>query len=201
MEAAGHADISLILYARASGDKRVGDVKSVSFATLPAQAASVRFLTKSGDSVTLPASAIKLADGVLRDNTDMIKVTVNVALKYIGQEAFCGSALTTVMYNGSQENSSLVSVGKNAFADTPWYTATENVIIGTIDSIQMDLDNWNLVSMKVKLDKTAYAPLDIKKGLLGKKVSGLLMTDIAEITDVIRLNLSILEVKSQVIID
>ncbi len=79
--------------------------------------------------------------------------------------------------------------------------SNENVIIGTIDSIQMDLDNWNLVSMKVKLDKTAYAPLDIKKGLLGKKVSGLLMTDIAEITDVIRLNLSILEVKSQVIID
>ena len=79
--------------------------------------------------------------------------------------------------------------------------SSENVLVGTVDSIQMDLDNWNLVSMKVKLDKGAYAPLEIKKGLLGKKVSGLLMTDIAEIGDVIRLSLSIMEVKSQVIVD
>ena len=79
--------------------------------------------------------------------------------------------------------------------------SSENVLVGTVDSIQMDLDNWSLVSMKVKLDKGAYAPLDIKKGLLGKKVSGLLMTDIAEISDVIRLSLNITEVKSQVIVD
>ena len=79
--------------------------------------------------------------------------------------------------------------------------SSENVLIGTVDSIQMDLDNWDLVSMKVKLDKSAYAPLDIKKGLLGKRVSGLLMTDISEIADTIRLGLDITEVKSQVIVD
>ena len=79
--------------------------------------------------------------------------------------------------------------------------SSENVLIGYVDSIQMDLESWKLISMKVKLDKNAYAPLDIKKGLLGKKVSGLLMTDISEVSDVIKLSLNITEVKSQVIVD
>ena len=77
----------------------------------------------------------------------------------------------------------------------------ENVLIGTVDSIQVDLENWTVVSFKVKLDKNAYAPLEIKKGLLGKKVSGLLMTDISEITDTIRLSLYLFAIKSQVIVD
>ena len=79
--------------------------------------------------------------------------------------------------------------------------SSENVLVGTVDSIQVDLDNWTVVSMKVKVDKAAYAPLNIKKGLFGKKVSGLNMTDIAEITDVIRLNLDISAVGRQVIVD
>ena len=77
----------------------------------------------------------------------------------------------------------------------------ENVLIGYVDSIEVDLDNWTVVSFKVKLDKNAYAPLEIKKGLLGKKVSGLLMSDIAEITDSIRLSLNLFAIKSQVIVD
>ncbi len=132
MKSAGHADITLTLYAHAVGDKKAGDVKSISFATLSGTLASVRFVTKSGESVSLPPNAIKIADGVLKNNSDMIKATVNVALKYIGKEAFCGSALTTVIYNGNQESSELSVIGENAFNDTPWYAATENVILGTV---------------------------------------------------------------------
>ena len=77
----------------------------------------------------------------------------------------------------------------------------ENVLIGTVDSVQVDLESWTVVSMKVKVDKNAYAPLEIKKGLLSKKVSGLLMTDIAEISDVIKLNLALSAVKGQIIVD
>ena len=77
----------------------------------------------------------------------------------------------------------------------------ENVLIGTVDSIDVDLDSWTIVSMKIKLDKGAYAPLEIKKGLLGKKVSGILMSDISEITDCIKLGLNLFAIKSQIIID
>ena len=80
--------------------------------------------------------------------------------------------------------------------------STENVIIGTIDSIQLDLDDWTVAAMKVKLDKSAYEPLEIKKGLLGKKVTGLLMNHISEITkDSVKLNLNVFGVKSQVTVD
>jgi len=77
----------------------------------------------------------------------------------------------------------------------------ENVLIGTVDSIDVDLESWTVVSFKVKLDKGAYAPLEIKKGLFGKTVSGLLMTDIADITDVVKLSLQLSAIKSQVIVD
>ncbi len=77
----------------------------------------------------------------------------------------------------------------------------ENVLIGTVDSIDVDLESWTVVSFKVKLDKGAYAPLEIKKGLFGKTVSGLLMTDIADISDVIKLSLQLSAIKSQVIVD
>ena len=78
----------------------------------------------------------------------------------------------------------------------------ENVIIGFVDSVQIDLENWTVVSMKVKLDKSAYQPLEIKKGLFGKKVSGLLMTHIEEITaEDIKLNLNIFGIKSQIVIE
>ncbi len=79
--------------------------------------------------------------------------------------------------------------------------SSENVLIGTVDSVQVDLDNWTVVSFKVKLDKGAYAPLEIKKGLLGKKVSGLLMSDISEMGDDIKLNLNLFGIKGQVVVD
>ena len=132
MKADGHADITLTLYAHETGDRKAGDVKSVSFSSLGGNLSSVRFLTKSGESVSLPASAIKIADGVLKNNSDMIKATINVNLQYIGKESFYGSALTTVIYNGNQETSNVSVVGENAFNNTPWYTSTENVILGTV---------------------------------------------------------------------
>ena len=78
----------------------------------------------------------------------------------------------------------------------------DDCLIGIVDSIQVDLDNWTVVSMKVKLDKTAYQPLEIKKGLFGKKVSGLMMTHISDIAEgTIKLNLNTFAVKSQIVID
>ena len=78
----------------------------------------------------------------------------------------------------------------------------ENVIIGFVESVQIDLENWSVASMKVKLDKSAYQPLEIKKGLFGKKVSGLLMTHIEEITaEDIKLNLNLFGIKSQIVIE
>jgi len=77
----------------------------------------------------------------------------------------------------------------------------ENVAIGTVESVQVDLESWTVVSMKIKLDKAAYEPLEVKKGLFAKRVSGLLMTHIADIGEDIKLNLNIFGIKSQIVIE
>ena len=74
--------------------------------------------------------------------------------------------------------------------------------IGTVDSILIDLDNWFVHSFKLKLDKTAYESLGIKKGLLfGKVVSGLLSSHIQTVTENIFLNQTMTQMKETLTVD
>lgn len=78
----------------------------------------------------------------------------------------------------------------------------EDLLIGTVETILLDIKNWSVVSMKIKLDRRAYELLGIKKGFFrSKTISGILMTNIEEISDVIRLSLNIRAIKNQIIID
>ncbi len=130
---------TIVVYTRASenaaqvGAKKIGDVKSVSISNIGSRTDSCyRFITSKGDAVYLPNNAVKVADGILRGDLDMITLTVNTELVYIGEEAFYGSSLTSVNYADLPQNSKIAYVGANAFNGTPWYTATESVIIGTV---------------------------------------------------------------------
>lgn len=80
---------------------------------------------------------------------------------------------------------------------------SDGLLVGNVEKIIIDNENWTAVSMKIKMDKGAYVPLNIKKGLIGSKVlSGILMTDIAAVTiNDITLNLDTEGVKGQVIVD
>lgn len=78
----------------------------------------------------------------------------------------------------------------------------ENIHIGTVETISLDLKKWSVVSLKIKLNRIAYEFLGIKKGFFGSKTaSGILMTDIGKISDVIKLTLDIKAIKNQIIID
>ncbi len=125
---------TFILYARETAERKVGDVKKITIAfTESSQTDSCyRFITKSGEKVTLPNLAIKVVDGILKDFQDMISLTINNDLVYVGKEAFSGSSLTTVSYTDRAENCKVAYVGKDAFAGTPWYSATESIILGTV---------------------------------------------------------------------
>ena len=74
--------------------------------------------------------------------------------------------------------------------------------MGVVDAVMVDLDGWSLNSLKVKLDKTAYDRLGIKKGLLfAKTVSGLMVSLIETVTENIMLNVTADELKDIVILD
>ena len=79
---------------------------------------------------------------------------------------------------------------------------TDGVTVGVVDAVMVDLDGWSLNSLKVKLDKTAYDRLGIKKGLLfAKTVSGLMVSLIETVTENIMLNVTADELKDIVILD
>ena len=80
--------------------------------------------------------------------------------------------------------------------------SSEAVLLGTVDTIMFDLENWKVVSIKVKLDKNAHEPLGVKKGILGsKRVSGIMTSDISDIGDTIRLSLDVKALKGRVTVD
>lgn len=67
--------------------------------------------------------------------------------------------------------------------------ASDGTLIGTIDCMEVDFDKWIVSSLKIKLDKTAYAALGIKKGVFAKKASGILTSHIKGTGEMIMLSL------------
>ena len=74
-------------------------------------------------------------------------------------------------------------------------------LLGTIESINIDTSKWRASSFTVKLDKDAYQPLEVKKGLISsKRASGLNMTDIEGVSDTIVLKKNLSKLKSHIVI-
>lgn len=78
--------------------------------------------------------------------------------------------------------------------------ASDGLLIGTIDSFEVDFSKWRLISMRIKLDKSAHQPLGVKKILFGKKIGGILMSQIDGMKDSIILSLDTDSIRNQMII-
>lgn len=80
--------------------------------------------------------------------------------------------------------------------------SSDNQLIGETDSIEIDIVNWTVSSFIVKLDKTAYPVLEVKKGLLfGKKVGGILASHISTVAEEkIILSINIDEIKNNIVV-
>jgi sporulation protein YlmC with PRC-barrel domain len=53
----------------------------------------------------------------------------------------------------------------------------DNALVGTVTTVLIDPDSWNVVSIVVRLDKTAIEAMKMKKGLF-EKINVEIMTDI-----------------------
>ncbi len=76
-------------------------------------------------------------------------------------------------------------------------------IVGTVDSVNVDLGSWQVHSFVIKLDKTAHELLGVKKGFgfLSKSVSGITVGHVATVSEMISLNLTMDQVKEIVTLD
>ncbi len=128
LTAAGGATVTVTLDCDQDGYKQ-GSVKIV-ISDASDDMESYRFVTSKETSVIIPSGTVKLADGIMKDNKDIVSLTLNSSLVYIGSDAFNGaSSLTTVGYDLDQGK--LTYVGENAFVNTQWYLG-ETVIVGGI---------------------------------------------------------------------
>ena len=83
----------------------------------------------------LPSNIIKLSDNMFLGNTTLTSITINDALKYIGDDCFTGAVnIENIVYETVAANSNLVNVDIDAIGimDTKWYKNQNKVILGTI---------------------------------------------------------------------
>ena len=77
---------------------------------------------------------------------------------------------------------------------------SDALLLGTIDSVTVDTSTWEVSGVTVKLDKGAYEALEIKKGLMSKKVYGIKMCDIRGVGESVVLSIGASEVKPRLIV-
>ncbi len=78
--------------------------------------------------------------------------------------------------------------------------ASDGLLVGTVESLDIDHVKWEVISMNIKLDKGAHQALEVKKMLFGKKISGIMMSQIDGIKDSVILSLDTAGIKDQMIV-
>lgn len=75
-------------------------------------------------------------------------------------------------------------------------TTSDNVNLGKIESVILNLDSWYVQSFIIKLDKNAHAPLGLKKLMFSKSIGGINTSHVRVVSDSVNLTLSMEEVKN-----
>lgn len=79
--------------------------------------------------------------------------------------------------------------------------SSDGLLLGSINEIVLEMDHWTVQSVKVKLDKGAYEPLGLKKGLLSKTATGILATHISAVADNVNLYLTTEDLRDLLTLD
>ncbi len=95
------------------------------------------------------------------------------------------------------DNSDYLSVGSMIGMNV---YASDGLLVGTIESFEVDFSKWKVISMRIKLDKSAHQPLGVKKILFGKRIGGILMSQIDGMKDSVILSLDTDSIRDQMII-
>ena len=85
-------------------------------------------------------------------------------------------------------------MGKNVVSE-------EGVIIGTVYEVNIDIDLWTVPTISVKLDKVAFEPLGLKKGLFSKTVVSIRTEYIASSGEMITLNQNLKGLREDIIVE
>lgn len=104
------------------------------------------------------------------------------------------------------ELDSVISVDKDnaptlSFFEKKKVVSKENVIIGMVENVNVDVDMWTVLSISIRMEKGAFEPLGLKKGLLSKTVIIVRSEYIEAVSDIITLNQSVADMKDEIVIE
>ena len=88
-----------------------------------------------------------------------------------------------------------------SFIEGKKVSSSEGVPLGTVHNVNVDLTMWSVPSISLKLEKSAYEPLGLKKGLLSKTVIVIRSEYIQMISEIVSLNQSIVDLRNEIIIE
>lgn len=88
-----------------------------------------------------------------------------------------------------------------SFMEGKKVVSREGVAIGIVQDVNVDVDLWTILSVSVRLDKGAFEPLGLKKGLLSKTVIVVRSEYIEATSDIITLNQSVTDMREEIIIE
>lgn len=147
-----------------------------------------------GFKVRAGSTAVTMLGPVVAKSTSILlepgKYVINDVVLLPDKMESARSKITT----DNDNFASAVSIGKKKVF------TSDGILLGSVSSINIDLTKWRIVSFKIKLDKGAYPLLDIKKGLLPKKISGILTSHVDSIAGNVGLTLTMEKVKGQIVI-
>lgn len=111
-----------------------------------------------------------------------------------------------IMPESVSELDSVISVDKEnvpalTFFERKKVVSKEGVTIGIVENVNVDTDMWTVLSVSVKLDKAAFDPLGLKKGLLSKTVIVIRSEYIEAASEMITLNQSVTDMKDEIVIE
>jgi sporulation protein YlmC with PRC-barrel domain len=79
--------------------------------------------------------------------------------------------------------------------------SSEGVILGTVYDVNVDTDLWTVPAISVKLDKIAFEPLGLKKGLFSKTVISIRTEYVASAGEMVTLNQGVRELREEIVVE
>lgn len=98
----------------------------------------------------------------------------------------------------SADNDNISSI---SFLSGKKIVTSDGLFVGTVSEVLLEMEHWTVQSVKVRLDKGAFEPLGVKKGLFSKTASGILVTHISAVTDNVSLYLTTNDLAEVIILD
>jgi len=77
----------------------------------------------------------------------------------------------------------------------------EGIILGTVYDVNVDTDLWTVPTISVKLEKIAFEPLGLKKGLFSKTVISIRTEYIESTGELISLNQKIEDMREEIVVE